>query len=62
LESVSQGSVHMLDCPGMVIRTAERLGLEVDPDLPWFVQPKEKEPVAAAAAEPEIHRIHVRGT
>ncbi len=53
-------AVGMLDCAGVVIRTADKLGLAVDPELPWYTPPAEK-PMETAPTEPELHRIHVRG-
>ena len=50
----------LLDCPAFTIATAERLGLEVDPALPWFVEPPVPEANGDAAPE-QIYRIHVRG-
>ena len=50
----------LLDCPAFTIATAERLGLQVDPALPWFVEPPAPEANGDAAPE-QIYRIHVRG-
>ena len=50
----------LLDCPAFTIATAERLGLEVDPALPWFVEPPVPEANGDAAPE-QVYRIHVRG-